>query len=65
MSRIPVNKSSIVYIGSLNRNKRKVKDGSEFDAMVGATSSVVFHWVLWLKFFASEFWKMQFCCLAP
>jgi len=38
VSRIPVNKSSIVYIGSLNRNKRKVKDGSEFDAMITAGS---------------------------
>ena len=54
MSRIPVNKSSIVYIGSLNRNKRKMKDDSEFDAMVCALSSAVFYLAMRLKLFTSE-----------
>ena len=54
VSRIPVNKSSIVYIGSLNRNKRKMKDDSEFDAMVCAISSAVFYLAMRLKLFTSE-----------
>ena len=38
VSRIPVNKSSILYIGSLNRNKRKIKEGDVFDSLVSITS---------------------------
>ena len=34
VSRIPVNKSSVIYIGSLNRNKRKIIDGSESSVLV-------------------------------
>lgn len=33
VSRIPVNKSSVIYIGSLNKNKRKIKDDENSDVL--------------------------------